>query len=144
MGRAAPALAVAVLLLCACIATPQPLQQETGPVPASLETSSVTAAAQVPPPAQKPAFVEFFSTLCAVCRQMAPTVSRLEDEYQDRVDFLMYDSAGLDEATCQKYKYLAVPQFVIVGHDGRIVVMRLGYQTYETLKADIESVLAGQ
>ena len=75
---------------------------------------------------------------------MAPTVSRLEDEYKGRVDFLLYDSAGLDEATRQKYRYLAVPQFVIVGHDGQIVVTRLGYQTYETLKADIEAVLAGR
>ncbi len=74
---------------------------------------------------------------------MAPTVSRLEDEYKGRVDFLMYDSAGLDEATRQKYRYLAVPQFVIVGSDGEIAVTRLGYQTYDTLKADIESVLAG-
>jgi len=65
MGRAAPApaLAAAVLLLCACVATPQPLRQETSLTPASLKVPSVTAAAQTPPPGQKPAFVEFFSTL---------------------------------------------------------------------------------
>jgi thiol-disulfide isomerase/thioredoxin len=75
---------------------------------------------------------------------MAPTVSRLEEEYKGRVDFLMYDSAGLDEATRQKYRYLAVPQFVIVRSDGEIAVTRLGYQSYDTLKADIEAALAGR
>ena len=75
---------------------------------------------------------------------MAPTVGRLEDEYEGRVDFLMYDSAGLDEATRQRYKYFAVPQFVIVKPNGEIAVTRLGFQSYDTLKADLEAVLAGQ
>ena len=75
---------------------------------------------------------------------MAPTVGRLEDEYEGRVDFLVYDSAGLDQATRQKYRYYAVPQFVIVKPDGEIAVTRMGFQSYETLKADLDSVLAGQ
>lgn len=63
------------------------------------------------------------------------------DEYEDRVEFLLYDAAGLDEATRQKYRYMGFPQFVIVGRDGKIAVTRLGYQNYETLKADLDGVL---
>lgn len=134
-------MALVALLVGACSA---PLANTPVTRPVGAPATAVPAPTDAPALPSKPAFVEFFSKLCAVCQQMAPTVSRLEDEYKGRVDFLMYDSAGLDEATRQRYRYLAVPQFVIVGPDGEIAVSRLGYQTYDTLKADIESVLAGQ
>jgi hypothetical protein len=74
---------------------------------------------------------------------MEPTVSRLQDEYGDRVDFKKYDSAG-SQVEKQKYQYGGQPQFVLVNTSGDIVQTRFGYQTYESLKADLDALLAVQ
>lgn len=69
-------------------------------------------------------------------------MSRLEDEYQDRVDFEVYDVAGINDALKQRYKYIGYPQIVILNPRGEIVFNRLGYQTYDSLKADLDALLA--
>lgn len=73
---------------------------------------------------------------------MKPTVSRLEEEYGKRMDFLPYDVAGLNDDIRRQYKYIGFPQIVLVDARGEIVFSRLGYQSYESLKADIEATLA--
>lgn len=73
---------------------------------------------------------------------MQPTVSRLEGEYEKRVDFLPYDVAGLNNDDRRRYKYIGFPQFVILDAHGEIAFSRLGYQSYDSLKADIETVLS--
>lgn len=69
-------------------------------------------------------------------------MSRLEGEYDKRVDFLAYDAAGLDDDVKRRYKYIGFPQIVILDARGEIAFSRLGYQSYDSLKADIEAVLA--
>ncbi len=69
-------------------------------------------------------------------------MSRLEGEYDKRVDFLAYDAAGLDNDVKRRYKYIGFPQIVILDARGEIAFSRLGYQSYDSLKADIEAVLA--
>ncbi len=68
-------------------------------------------------------------------------MSRLEGEYDKRVDFLAYDAAGLDDDVKRRYKYIGFPQIVILDARGEIAFSRLGYQSYDSLKADIEAVL---
>lgn len=69
-------------------------------------------------------------------------MSRLEDEYKDRIDFKMYDAAGLSDEIRRQYKYVAYPQIVILDAHGEIRFNRFGFQTYDSLKADLESVLS--
>lgn len=72
---------------------------------------------------------------------MKPTVSRLEGEYDKRVDFLAYDAAGINNDIKRQYKYIGFPQIVIIDARGEIAFSRLGYQSYDSLKADIEAML---
>jgi hypothetical protein len=76
---------------------------------------------------------------------MKPTVRRLEEEFEGRVDFkpMNIDSPDSSEAK-RKYKFVGQPQFVIVNGSGEIVASRNGFQQYETLKADIEAALVGK
>jgi hypothetical protein len=69
-------------------------------------------------------------------------VSRLEKEYGSRVDFLAYDVAGINDDIKRQYKFIGFPQIVIVNERGEIAFNRLGYQSYESLKADLEAVLS--
>jgi hypothetical protein len=73
---------------------------------------------------------------------MKPTVSRLQEDYEDLVVFKSYDVAGLDDATRSRYRFIGFPQFVIVNAQGEILHTRLGYQNYESLKADLDDALA--
>jgi thioredoxin 1 len=89
----------------------------------------------------KPTFVEFYTTWCAPCKQMEPTIYRLQDEYGSRVDFKILDAAGAT-AEKQKYRYVSQPQVVIVNRKGEIVDTLYGLQGYDGLKKILDNVLA--
>jgi hypothetical protein len=73
---------------------------------------------------------------------MKPTVRRLEEEYEGRVEFKPTNIDAPDSAEAKrKYKFVGQPQFVTVNNSGEIVASRNGFQQYETLKADIEAAL---
>jgi len=69
-------------------------------------------------------------------------VSRLEKEYDGRVDFMAYDVAGINDDIKHQYKFIGFPQIVIIDSRGEIAFSRLGYQNYDSLKSDIEAALA--
>jgi hypothetical protein len=69
-------------------------------------------------------------------------VSRLEGEYEKRVDFLAYDVAGINEDIKRQYHFIGYPQIVILDARGEIAFSRLGYQSYDSLKADLEATLS--
>lgn len=74
---------------------------------------------------------------------MKPTVSRLEKEYEGRVEFRSLDiDDAANDAAKQQFNFLGQPQFVLALPDGKVVSSRNGGQRYETLKKDIEKALA--
>lgn len=74
---------------------------------------------------------------------MKPTVSRLEEEFKDKVDFMALDiDDAANAAAMKKYRFIGQPQFVIALPDGKVVVSRNGWQEYDRLKADIEKAIA--
>lgn len=68
-------------------------------------------------------------------------MSRLESEYANRVDFMAYDVAGINDDIKRRYKYIGFPQIIILDARGEIAFSRLGYQSYDSLKADLEAAL---
>jgi hypothetical protein len=74
---------------------------------------------------------------------MKPTVSRLQQEFKDKIEFrsLNIDDPKNDAAKKQ-YKFVGQPQFVILSSDGAVTASRNGMQTYETLKRDLEAQIA--
>ncbi len=73
---------------------------------------------------------------------MKPTVSKLEEEYGDRVQFmaLNIDDAANDAAK-RKYRFIGQPQFVIVGANGKVAKSFNGFIEYQMLKAAIDKAL---
>ena len=71
-------------------------------------------------------------------------MSRLESEFENRVDFIAYDVAGINDNIKRQYKFIGYPQIVILDGSGEIAFSRLGYQSYEKLKADLEEALTRQ
>jgi thioredoxin-like negative regulator of GroEL len=73
---------------------------------------------------------------------MKPTVSRLEQEYEGRIEFVAYNIDETSQDVFNKCKFIGRPQFVVLNPDGEIVSSRNGMVSYEALKADLEKVLA--
>jgi|GEM_PF-2829687 len=139
------------IVLTACAQQPETRQPVPKPGPAdtaaaataplSVPPSPITHSAAAPPAANRPVLIEFYSTICAICKSIKPALSRLEGEYQSRIDFKEYDVAGIDADLKREYRYIGYPQIVILDSRGQIAFSRLGFQTYDSLKADVDAVL---
>jgi len=74
---------------------------------------------------------------------MKPAVSKLEEEFKNRVEFMMINIDASDSADAKlKYRFIGQPQFVVLKPDGEILVSRNGYQDFERLRADLNQALA--
>ena len=91
----------------------------------------------------KPHFIEFRAWWCSACNAMLPTVLRLEQRYQDRVDFhiLNVDSAA-NRALVHKYKAYGIPLTVLLDAEGHLVKSISGHQDEAALIAALEWLLA--
>ena len=135
-----------VLLLSLCSCSSNPLvtninaQQPTKK--SSIDTVAV-AITNVPSRStqQKPLVVEFYSTICAACKEIQPTIDKIVADYKGRVDFKVYDAAGIPDDVKRRYQFIGYPQLVILNADGEIAFNRMGFQTYESLSSDLNAVL---
>jgi thiol-disulfide isomerase/thioredoxin len=111
----------------------------------------------------KPLLLEFMSTDCPHCRQMAPVLTRLHGVYGTRVSFLTvaFDRRATwvktfaqihghpwcyllgNDDTVRAYALEGVPTFVLLGPDGRIRGVQVGSCPYDALARAIEAVLRG-
>jgi thioredoxin 1 len=144
LRHAIPVMVLIAMLGTACGSLPTPTP--TPQVPSAAVTPIPAATRVAPLPAQpagtaKPIFVEFYTTWCAPCKQMEPTIARLEDEYGSRVDFQILDAAGATEEKI-KYRYVSQPQVVLVDRQGKIVDTVYGLQGYDGLKGLLDRLLA--
>lgn len=146
-------ISVLLLTLCSC-STPQSSPTQTTPntaadlkdqqqVDNSVENRSAAATVNAPSAVlqQKPLVVEFYSTICAECKQLQPTIDKIVSDYKDRVDFKAYDAAGIPNDVKRRYQFIGYPQIVILHSDGQIAFNRLGFQTYDSLSSDLNAVL---
>jgi len=112
----------------------------------------------------RPVLLEFMSTDCPHCRYMGPVLARLHAVYGDRVNFLTvaFDrDARRVRAFAQREKhswpYLmgtqevidayhleGVPIFCLVAPDGRVLDVRVGSTSYESMRQSLETLLAAR
>lgn len=74
---------------------------------------------------------------------MRPSVRRVEEAYQDRVDFhiLNVDHFSTSELARQ-YQVSAIPLIVLLDVDGNEVLRLVGFQEQATLEAALDDMLA--
>ncbi len=91
----------------------------------------------------KPHLIEFRAWWCSACNAMLPALLRLEQRYQDRVDFhiLNVDYAA-NRALVHKYKAYGIPLTVLLDAEGHLVKSISGHQDEAVLIAAVEWLLA--
>ena len=89
----------------------------------------------------KPTFLEFYAEWCEVCKQMAPNVAALKDEYDGDFNFvfLNVDNPKWD-SFIRKFHVNGIPQVNIMDSKGNLKFTLIGKQDEETIKKSLENL----
>lgn len=87
----------------------------------------------------KPVIVDFWAEWCAPCKQIAPTLKELADEYGDRVKIVKMD-IDANPATPGQYGIRAIPT-VLSFKNGEVVEQLQGARPKADFEAAIKKLL---
>jgi thioredoxin 1 len=89
-----------------------------------------------------PSVLVFYTDWCGYCRQMIPSIKRLEEEFNGKIHL---KKVNLDQEQDFAKKYRmgenAVPHLQIYSAEGKLLRNQIGYQSYERLKQEVEVFL---
>jgi thiol-disulfide isomerase/thioredoxin len=92
----------------------------------------------------KPSFLEFYADWCTVCQKMAPDIAQIEQQYADKVNFVMLNvdnTKWLPEML--RYRVDGIPHFVYINKDGETVAQAIGDQPRTIMASNLEALVAG-
>ena len=89
----------------------------------------------------KPTFLEFYAEWCEVCKEMAPKVSTLKDEYEDDINFvfLNVDNQKWDNYIRQ-FSVNGIPQVNLFDEKGNLISTFIGKQEEKTIRRSIDQL----
>ena len=90
----------------------------------------------------KPTFLEFYAEWCEVCKEMAPKVSSLKQEYEEDINFvfLNVDNQKWDNYI-RKFQVNGIPQLNLFDRKGNLISTFIGKQEEVTIKDSINKLL---
>ena len=89
--------------------------------------------------ADRPVLVEFWATWCPPCRQLAPILDAVAEEYAGRLTVAKIDM-DISPRTALAYQVMAAPTMLLV-RDGEIVSRWVGLRPKRVLLREIEAQL---
>ena len=89
----------------------------------------------------KPTFLEFYAEWCEVCKEMAPKVSTLKEEYEKDINFvfLNVDNQKWDNYT-RKFEVNGIPQVNLFDRKGNLISTFIGKQEETTIRDAIDQL----
>ena len=77
----------------------------------------------------KPTFLEFYAEWCEVCKEMAPKVSSLKDEYEKDINFVFLNVDNQKWSNyIQKFSVNGIPQVNLFDKKGNLISTFIGKQ----------------
>lgn len=89
----------------------------------------------------KPIVIDFWATWCGPCMAMAPIIDELAEEYADRVIIGKYNAEEENDFAASN-RIMALPTILFFKNGKKAEIRLAGSQTKETLKENIEKLLA--
>ena len=92
----------------------------------------------------KPTFLEFYAEWCEVCKEMAPKISVLKDEYENDINFvfLNVDNPKWNNYL-RKFNVNGIPQVNLFDVKGNLLTTFVGKQDEKIIKRSLESLEQG-
>ena len=89
----------------------------------------------------KPTFLEFYAEWCEVCKEMAPKVSALKEEYEKDMNFvfLNVDNQKWDNYI-RKFEVNGIPQVNLFDRQGNLITTFVGKQDESIIKNSIDQL----
>jgi len=89
----------------------------------------------------KPTFLEFYAEWCEVCKEMAPQVSALKDEYEKDINFVFLNVDNQKWGNyIKKFSVNGIPQVNLFDRKGNLKFNLIGRQEEFTIKESIDSL----
>ena len=89
----------------------------------------------------QPTFLEFYADWCEVCKEMAPKVSSLKDDYEKDINFvfLNVDNQKWD-SYIRKFDVNGIPQVNLFDRRGNLISTFIGKQEETTIRESIDQL----
>ena len=89
----------------------------------------------------KPTFLEFYAEWCEVCKEMAPQVSSLKDEYEKDINFVFLNVDNQKWGNyIQKFAVNGIPQVNLFDKNGNLISTFIGKQNEIELRETINNL----
>ena len=89
----------------------------------------------------KPTFLEFYAEWCEVCKEMAPQVSALIDEYEKNINFVFLNVDNQKwRSYIQKFAVNGIPQVNLFDKKGNLISTFIGKQEEITIRDAIDQL----
>ncbi len=90
----------------------------------------------------KPIYLEFYAEWCEICKEMAPEVTQLKEDFDNEINFvfLNVDNPKWDKFIKQ-FKVNGIPQINIIDSNSKLLATFTGLQEEETLKKSLNYLI---
>jgi len=90
----------------------------------------------------RPTVVDFWAPWCENCKVTAPTLKSVEDEYGDRVNFIMVNGdLRTNGALIERFGVDAIPHLALISSDGFIETSLIGLVPRSVLRTDLDVLI---
>ena len=90
---------------------------------------------------KKPTFLEFYAEWCEVCKEMAPKVSALKEEYEKDINFVFLNVDNQKWANyVRKFEVNGIPQVNLFDRKGNLISTFVGKQEEITIRDSIDKL----
>jgi thioredoxin-like negative regulator of GroEL len=89
----------------------------------------------------KPTFLEFYAEWCEVCKEMAPQVSDLKDEYEKDINFVFLNVDNQKWSNyIEKFAVNGIPQVNLFDKEGNLISTFIGKQNEIKIRESINNL----
>jgi len=89
----------------------------------------------------KPTFLEFYAEWCEVCKEMAPQVSALKDEYEKDINFVFLNVDNQKWGNyIKKFSVNGIPQVNLLDKKGNLISTFIGKQDEIKIRESIKNL----